>query len=216
MDESFDSKPRDTPTFPTPHLSHARVQRYLHCPEQYRLYYIEGLRPRVPSASLVFGQITHQALAHLFRGRGDAVRFFIDSWQGARDLELAYGRSESWDKLKATGEQLLTHFVTEELPRISDVRTVEEPFTLDVTSLDLPFVGVIDLVASLDGQTTVIDFKTSRSRYSEHEAVMSDQLSAYHLAEPEAEHSALCVLVKTKDPQIEWHPATRSHADLAS
>ena len=47
----------------TPHLSHSRISRYLHCPEQYRLYYLEGLRPRVPSASLVFGQVVHQALS---------------------------------------------------------------------------------------------------------------------------------------------------------
>ena len=49
----------------TPHLSHSRINRYLQCPEQYRLYYIENLRPRFPSAGLVFGQLVHQALAAL-------------------------------------------------------------------------------------------------------------------------------------------------------
>ena len=27
-----------------PHLSHSRINRYLLCPEQYRLYYVEKLR----------------------------------------------------------------------------------------------------------------------------------------------------------------------------
>ena len=39
-----------------PHLSHSRLQRYLFCPEQYRLYYVESLRPKVPPAGMVFGQ----------------------------------------------------------------------------------------------------------------------------------------------------------------
>ena len=35
--------------------------------------------------------------------------------------------------------------------------------------------------------------------------ILSDQLSAYQLAEPDAEQAALWVFVKTKEPQIEWH-----------
>src|SRR5207247_2532245 len=46
-------------------------------------------------------------------------------------------------------------------------------------------------------------------------SILSDQLTAYQLAEPEAEQAALCVLVKTKEPKIEWHVAVRSCDDLA-
>jgi hypothetical protein len=35
------------------------------------VYYIENLRPRIHSASLVFGQIVHQALAAFFRTGAD-------------------------------------------------------------------------------------------------------------------------------------------------
>src|SRR5437588_9443255 len=58
---------------PAPHLSHSRIHRYLTCPEQYRLYYVEKLRPRVESASLVFGVVIHAALADLFRTGEDPV-----------------------------------------------------------------------------------------------------------------------------------------------
>ena len=78
----------------------------------------------------------------------------------------------------------------------------------------MPFVGVIDLVADLDGKRTVVDFKTANAAYQEHEAILSDQLTAYQLAEPEVEQTALCVLVKTKEPKIEWHMANRSGDDL--
>ena len=73
---------------------------------------------------------------------------------------------------------------------------------------------MIDLVATLDRKRTVVDFKTSGSAYGDHEAILSDQLTAYQLAEPEAEQAALCVLVKTKEPKIEWHPTERSPEQL--
>jgi hypothetical protein len=40
-------------------------------------------------------------------------------------------------------------------------------------------------------------------------------LTAYWLADPEAEGVALCVLVKTKEPRIEWHFAERDGGRLA-
>src|SRR6266478_5122577 len=87
-----------------PHLSYSRINRYLTCPEQYRLYYIANLRPRLTAASLVFGQIVHQALAHLFRGEGDPVQLFLAQWNQARDFDLSYGQRESWEKLQQTGQ----------------------------------------------------------------------------------------------------------------
>ena len=72
-----------------------------------------------------------------------------------------------------------------------------------------PFVGIADLVAQVNGLKTVVDFKTSGSDFEDHEVVLSDQLTAYWLADPEAQKVALCVLVKTKEPRIEWHFAER-------
>jgi hypothetical protein len=60
----------------------------------------------------------------------------------------------------------------------------------------------------------VIDFKTATSSYAEHEALLSDQLLAYRLAEPDAVQSALCVLVRTKEPRIEWHVTDRGPEHL--
>ncbi len=193
-----------------PYLSHSRISRYLHCPEQYRLYYVENMRPRYPSASLVFGKIVHQALAALFQNGEEPVRVFQETWKATREIDLTYGQRDSWEKLSAAGEALLRKFVEEELPRLANVVATEKAFTLDITSLDLPFVGIIDLVADLDGKRTVVDFKTSASAYKDHEALMSDQLTAYRMAEPEAEQAALCVLVKAAEPKIEWHVTDRT------
>ena len=200
---------------PAPHLSHSRINRYLTCPEQYRLYYVEKLRPRIESAGLVFGVVIHAALADLFRTGEDPVEHFVRDWQNLKEVELHYKKRESWDNFNAKGEKLLAKFLAEEAPKIRQARGIERKFELRVTALDAPFVGIIDLVGQVDDRLTVIDFKTAGSDYEDHEAALSDQLTAYALAEPEAEQVALCVLVKTKEPRIEWHFAKRSADALA-
>ena len=192
-----------------PHLSHSRINRYLRCPEQYRLYYIENLRSKYPSASLLFGQIQHEALASLLQNRGDPVAFFLAHWETVRDSDLTY-RKQTWEGLRQRGQILLEKFVTEQLPQIGEVKAVEEKFQLNITGLDLPFIGIIDLISVSGGLTSVTDFKTAASAYAGHEAIMSDQLTAYQLAVPEAEKLSLCLLIKTKEPRIEWHSSYRS------
>src|SRR6266849_2132035 len=162
-----------------PHLSHSRINRYLLCPEQYRLYYIKNLRPRRYSASLVFGQAVHQALATFFRTGAEPAVSFAALWKEAGQVELRYGARESWEKLNETGRTLLAKFVAEELSRISKVTASEKAFELGITGIDRPFIGVVDQVA-----------------------------------EPDAEQMALCVLVKTKEPKIEWHVSERNPDDL--
>ena len=73
----------------------------------------------------------------------------------------------------------------------------------------------MDLVAEVDGGIAVIDFKTAASAYDDHEVTLSDQLTAYSLAEPQATKVAYCVFVKTKEPRIEWLFAERSANDRA-
>jgi len=192
-----------------PNLSYSRINRYLTCPEQYRLYYLEKLRPKVESAALVFGARIHLALADLFRSGVDPVDTFQKDWESLKEVELRYGKRESWDGLKGKGAKLLQQFLKAEAPKIQHIESVEKKFELRITLLELPFVGIADLVAQVNGLKTVVDFKTSGSDFEDHEVVLSDQLTAYWLADPEAQKVALCVLVKTKEPKIEWHFAER-------
>lgn len=89
-------------------------------------------------------------------------------------------------------------------------------FELNITTLELPLVGVIDLVADFDKKPTVVDLKTASTAYQKHEVALSDQLTAYPLAEPDASQSAPCLLVKTKEPRIECAATSREvAADLS-
>ena len=86
---------------------------------------------------------------------------------------------------------------------------MEKTFKLHITDFDLPFIGVIDLVAEVEGKNTIADFKTAASAYDGHMSDLSDQLTSYQLTEPDAEQVALWVLVKTKEPRIELYPSKR-------
>lgn len=198
----------------SPHLSYSRIDRYLRCPEQYRLYYIENLRPKFPSVSLLFGQLQHQALAFLLQKKGDPVQLFLAQWEQAKQLELTYKKGQSWESFRDRGRVLLEKFVTEQLPQIGTVKSAEQDFRLNISGLDLPFIGIIDLVTESRGRTAVTDFKTSASSYAGYEAIMSDQLTAYQLAVPEADKLALCLLIRTKEPRIEWHLTYREGPKL--
>ncbi len=159
----------------------------------------------IPSKAL----LRNAELAHIVTHRAKDFGF---NFQG--EVELDYSTRDSWEKLGTSGRGLLAKFIAEERPKLRNVSACEKRFTLGITSLDLPFVGVVDLVADLESVRTVIDFKTAASGYEEHEVALSDQLTAYRLAEPDARQAALCVLVKTKEPRIEWHLTTRT-ADQA-
>src|SRR5213083_3382583 len=124
----------------TPYLSYSRINRYLHCPEQYRLYYVENLRLRFLAASLVFGQIVHRALAGLFQRKEDPVKSFLALWEQVKDAGLGYGQKESWEKFQASGQALLQKFLREELCRIGNGAAAEKSFELRIARLDLPFV----------------------------------------------------------------------------
>ena len=201
---------------PLPYLSFSQLDRYLSCGESYRLHYIERLRPRVESAALAFGSALHEALAGLFRAGDDPVDHFIASWQARTEVGLRYSSRDSAESLQAKGERLLALFLKTEVDRFTNVRSVEERFSITVPSLPVPLTGAIDLDADLDGIPSITDWKTSSSSWGVHEAPLSDQLTTYSIIRPTIAQQVFAVFVKTKEPKIEWHATTRTAADTTA
>ena len=94
----------------TPHFSYSRINRYLTCPEQYRLYYVERLRPRIVAANLLFGALMHVALADFFREGVSPTATFLREWQNLKEIELHYGNRRSWETFEGKGENSLRDF----------------------------------------------------------------------------------------------------------
>lgn len=111
---------------------------------------------------------------------------------------------------------MLSKFMAEERPRITRVQAVEKRFEITMTGLPWPILGVADLIADVDGELTVVDFKTAGQHYAVWEAELSDQLSTYLLAEPQAPQVAFCVFLKTKAPEIQWCFGRRGPRDFTA
>ncbi len=145
------------------------------------------------------------------------VRLYLRDVPGPKEVALELRGADGAAVMELSGKVDMKEptFVLD-WPLRGKVDGAEKPFELSISNLDVPLVGIIDLVAELGGCRTVVDFKAAGASYKEHEAVLSDQLSAYLLAEPAAEQAAFCVLVKAKEPRIEWHFTRRTGDGLVA
>jgi len=71
---------------------------------------LENFRPRVVSASLVFGSVMHLALAEYFRQGHDPAASFEREWQALKGIEMRYSRKETWDFLHSPESHCSKHF----------------------------------------------------------------------------------------------------------
>jgi hypothetical protein len=144
--------------------SHTQLQRYLGCPKAYRYHYLEGWRERDDRASLLFGRCFEQALAALFLGQDPAVELF-QRWSAHRDAPLEYSRNDNWDSMLRQGIGLLEAFARENRVMVPEPhQNLQVRLTRQLSSQN-EFVGYIDAIGTLDGQRTVLEWKTTTARY---------------------------------------------------
>jgi PD-(D/E)XK nuclease superfamily protein len=123
---------------------------------------------------------------------------------------LRYSQRESWDKLSHIGEALLQKFLVQEAQKFEQVLAVEAEFHIGASNVSAPLVETLDLLAVLHGKKTLVEFKTGANDWGEHDVLLSNQLTAYRLAEPHGERTAICVFVKKREPEILWHFTERT------
>lgn len=202
-----------------PRLSHSKVTRYDSCPRAYQHYYVEGWRPIAKRPPLLFGEAVDRALTALFQRDANPVGVFAEAWDALKDVPVPWGKRHTWEALRDIGHALLVRFMKEERPRFSDVQPecVQRPLSADVAGT--PVIGYPDLYAHVDGLRTLVDFKTAQASYDPEEVQLNEQLTAYWwLLEANGvpvDRVAFCVLLKLREPRIEWHFATRSPEEVA-
>ena len=188
------------------HFSFSQLKRWLDCPESYRLYYLERLRPRMPSAALVFGRAMHEAIEAALTQDTSLVTQFTPTWQDQRETPMAFSGRQNWESLRHVGEGLARVFDQEVRPLIGQVHSAEQRFELTLPGVKRPLMGYVDAVVDwrgTPGARTLVEFKTSARAWQSHQFILSDQLAAYGLAFPELEQQAVVVLVKTKAPKVQ-------------
>jgi CRISPR/Cas system-associated exonuclease Cas4 (RecB family) len=153
------------PTRPYPALSQSSLQDYADCPRRFKLRYLEGLNyPAVESEpalenekGLEEGEIFHRLVQKSLLGM-DAARL---------------GRLARSDNLKRWWQNWM-----ESKPKL-DGYTIYPEFSLTSPLGALRLVAKYDLIALLDGQALIYDWKTSRKRPSNEKLAARWQTRVY-------------------------------------
>ena len=188
------------------HCSYTQLSAYLQCPLRYKYHYLDGWTEREDKASLVFGRIFQTVVEAQFLVP-DSVRFFTEHWQPVRKLSLEYAPGDSWEKMLAQGQELLTRFQQDERVQIEDGRTDFQIKYRRVLPLsDRHFLAYLDAVGWVDGIHCLIEWKTSTQAYPDHFPRLLEldpQLVCYSWA---AQKQEVCLVnfVRKKQPEIQY------------
>jgi len=152
-----------------PAYSYTQLAQYLACPLRYRYRYLDGWQEKETRAGLLFGRAFEQALAALFR-REDPGCALFEAWSEYKNSPLEYPKSETWDQMLEQGIHLLTRFVQDDRVRIRNPRrNLQIKFSRPIGNGN-EFVAYIDALGHLDGERSVIDWKTTGARYPDQPA----------------------------------------------
>src|SRR5437667_3232189 len=146
--------------------SYTQISQYLTCPRRYRHRYLDGWQEKDSRAAMLFGRSFERALAGYFL-RQDGGETLFREWQACRNQEPRYSGNDTWDRMLDQGIQLLDRFCQDDRVRIRQPgRNLQIKFTRQLSAAN-EFVAFIDAIGQLDGRRSVIEWKTTASRYPE-------------------------------------------------
>lgn len=185
--------------------SYTQVIQYLRCPRSYRYRYLDGWQEKETRAAMVFGRCFERALAALFCGE-DCEAALFKEWGAFRESAFKYKKGDSWDRVLHQGVHLLQRFAHQNRVAIQSPRTNLQVKVTKPLSPNNSFVAYLDAIGQLDGQTCLIDWKTTTRRYpDDHAGLLSldPQLICYSWITGITQ-VAFVVFVRKHDPEIQY------------
>jgi putative RecB family exonuclease len=210
------------------YLSYTQINLMRSCPLKFKFGYIQKAPPDFIPSSLIFGGAIHRALELYFRSRLEGINAtatglmaaFLNSWKTQKEsagtnVSVRFNKGEDEDSINALGKRMIDAFLAGPLatPKGS-IFGIEEELTVELDP-DLPdILAKVDLVTDTGGALHVIDFKTSKSRWTEQKAQENaEQLLIYGttmrsmsqgLGRPTKLHFA--IITKAKSPAVQLLP----------
>jgi putative RecB family exonuclease len=196
----------------------------------YKFSRIDKVQREFVPSSLEFGTVIHLVLAEFYQGKKDGNKMllkdihesFKNHWhERAKDrADIQFTDGQDFERMLDQGINLLTAWYENLTDDNFKVIAVEEPFSFEIDDLDVPIIGVTDLIEEDESGTIIItDFKTSSKAYSVDQVDGSQQLTIYQMAARNngfADREILLkfdCLIKTKKPKFESYWTTRSVTD---
>ncbi|MGD9900096.1 MAG: RecB family exonuclease [Calditrichaceae bacterium] len=210
-----------------PHLSVSSINSYIDCSLMYKFSRIDKLKPDFLSDNLVFGSCIHRILAEFNQEKmignilssDEIENMFKTDWEkSAKDNpDIQYSKGNTYRMLLNQGVKMLQEFMKRMPENDATIVAIEEPFAMHIEGLDIPLIGVMDLVEEdEDGTLTITDYKTSKKSMAIKDVDSSFQLTVYYTAakangyaDREINLKFDC-LVKTQKPKFEQIYTERS------
>jgi len=216
------------------YISHSAISTYQTCLLRYFFTYIAQLPKESVSASLVFGGAIHSALeAHSHAvmvgesppSADELVAAYERAWQTETTSRVRFGKADSADSLGDLARRMLQAFVESPTARIDGtILGIEEELRAPIIPGCPDVLGRLDLLVLTENHLRVIDFKTSKSKWTAAKVEESTppMLLYTKLVRPIAEaygdlpiRLEWVVLTKTKSPSVEVHTIDPDARQLA-
>jgi len=208
-----------------PHWSYSAFQTYQTCPMRYYLRYIAHAEPERTNASIPFGRAFHAVLSERAR-KGtdytveDAKEDFAVYFRGETEVSenLTYKPDEDYWFWNQRGCDMLDVAFAEWSDDYT-VKSVAESFSVEVPGLSKPLIGEFDLVVTDGGDETIVDWKTSSSKWPAgkvaHDLQATTFCYAYKQIHGRTPLFRFDVFTKAKTPARHQFYTVRTEEDLA-
>lgn len=157
-------------------IRNSMIDTYIQCKRKFHEIYIQGRTEKQTSSALAFGSAMHAALASWAQG-DDPFSTFSIYWDSVKAQNLEYDRY-SWSDLNELAlESFLPKWMKLHAKKFKNIQSEE---TLTSPLFDGHILqGTYDAVTDYEGELTLIDYKTSASRYYQNQIERGFQLYIY-------------------------------------
>jgi len=205
------------------HLSYSSISHYLNCGRSWQFKYQQDL-PEKKSSSLIFGSAVHGAIQKHIQGGSDLRQAWRESWS----KELALNPDIEWGSDNQTelfnygvqvfsNEDILSTIQGLKPLTLNGSPCMELKVELNVPGVPVPVIGFVDMVQA---NGVAVDFKTSRTSWTQERADKEMQATFYIAA---LNQMGMCqipevfeyiVFVKNKAPKVQRFVTERKAADI--
>lgn len=145
------------------------------CLKKYQYQYVLDIAPEGQiSSALEFGSAVHLGLEALFE-QDDPVLHFETYWDSIKKKPIDWGRYD-WQSHRDMGIIMLQRFKRLHYPHLEPI-LFEKRLYADMDGTK--FEGTPDFYGHYKGVLSIVDFKTSSSRYMQHRLDVAQQLMNY-------------------------------------
>jgi hypothetical protein len=185
--------------------SYTQIAQYLRCPRSYRHQYLDGWKEKDSRATLLFGRCFEQVLGAYFR-REDSGAVLFSEWGIHKDTPLEYSLGDTWELMLRQGIQLLERLAQDDRIKIQQPKDNMQVRLTRPLSDRNDFIAYIDAIGTIDGDSCLLEWKTTTSRYPEEPAgllALDPQLICYSWISGISE-VALIAFVRKRFSEIQY------------